>query len=94
MSTLGGVGQDSFKDSCFNNLVKSIQEHAVFKRTTVSENLLVVSCCRNFPLLCDFQTSLSHNKCFLNFYCIIAINLLTVLCQYVCLFQALIARFY
>ena len=30
-------------------------------------------------MLCDFQTSLSHtNKCFLNFYCIIAINLLTV----------------
>lgn len=35
-------GQDSLKDSCINNLGKNIQGHAVFKRTTVSENLLVV----------------------------------------------------
>lgn len=41
MSTSGVFGWDSFKDSRFRNLVKSSQGHAVFKRTTVSETLLV-----------------------------------------------------
>lgn len=60
MSALSS-GQDSFQDSCSDDLGKNVWWHAV-KRTTVSKNLSAGPCCREPPLLCNFQTSLNHTN--------------------------------
>lgn len=86
VSTLGS-GQDSFKESCIDNLGKNIWWHAV-KESPWGVML------QGFPTALRLPNQFESYKCFLNYYCIIAINLLTVLCKYVCLFQALIIHFY